>query len=85
MKGTAKLDVEIPGAGTVALAGKTLKPKTVAAGTPGTVQFAIKAKGKAKKKLRKRGKAKVSAEVTFTPTGGTANTIKKKLKLVRKR
>ena len=84
-KGTAKLAIGVPDAGTVGILGKTLKPATATATAPGTLQLSIKAKGKSRKKLKTRGKAKVKAEITFTPTGGSANTVKKKLKLVRKR
>ena len=40
------------------------------------------AQGQAKKKLNDKGKAKVKAEVTFTPDGGSPNTEDKKIKLV---
>jgi hypothetical protein len=49
------------------------------------VKLEVKPKGKAKDKLTPEGKAKVVAEVTFTPTGGTPNTEDKKLKLVKRR
>jgi hypothetical protein len=93
-KGTAKLPVTVPGPGTLDLAGGGLKPqrptaaragkaeKPVAAA--GTVKLTIKPKGNKKKKLKKAGKAKVKAKVTFTPTGGSANTQTKKIKLKRK-
>jgi hypothetical protein len=44
----------------------------------------IKPKGKAKKKLNAKGKAKVTANVTYTPDGGDPNTQSKKIKLVKR-
>jgi hypothetical protein len=44
----------------------------------------VKAKGKARKKLSKSGKAKVPAEVTYTPVGGDPSTQTANVKLVRK-
>jgi hypothetical protein len=85
-KGTAKLAVEVPGAGTLELA-KTKKVKGTSADAAcnGEVNLGVKAKGKARKKLNKKGKAKVKAKVRFTPTGGSPNTESKKVKLKRKR
>ena len=51
----------------------------------GEVQVTIKAKGKQRKKLKKAGKVTVTANVTFTATGGEPNTETKKVKLVRKK
>ena len=82
-KGTAKLPVELPGPGTLQLAGKGLKKVERDVDAAGTVKLKIKAKGKPAKRLRKRGKAKFKAKITFTPTGGTPNTKAKKLKLIR--
>ncbi len=82
-KGTATLAVDLPGPGAVALAGKDLKPQSIAA--TGDVTLKIKPKGKAKKKLKQKGKAKVTAAVTFTPAGGTSNAQDKPIKLKRKR
>jgi sugar lactone lactonase YvrE len=93
-RGTAKLTVNVPGPGTLTLAGKGVvgqRPahqdgaaaRTVSAA--GQVKLLIKAKGKAKKKLTKRGKAKVKINVTFTPTGGDPNSKAKTIKLIKKR
>ena len=83
-KGTAKLPVEIPGSGTLELAGKLVKGQQATAGAAGEVTLALKAKGKAKAKLADKGTAKVKVEVTFTPTGGSANTESAKVKLRKK-
>jgi streptogramin lyase len=84
-KGTAKLPVEVPCAGTVELAKtKKVKADEETAEAEGEEKLAIKAKGKAKRKLNKKGKAKVKAEVTYTPDGGEPNTQEKKVKLVKR-
>jgi hypothetical protein len=85
-KGTAKLPVEVPGPGDVALA-KTAKVKgdsEEVVGTAGTATLNVKARGKAKKKLTEKGKAKVRAVVTFTPLGGDPGTEAQKIKLKKK-
>src|SRR5918995_4068999 len=87
-KGTAKLTIEIDeGPGELGL-GKTKKVKAddEAVEEPGPTEekLAINAKGKAKRKLRRDGKAKLKAEVTYTPTGGEPNTQLKRIKLVKK-
>ncbi len=83
-KGTAKLTVEVPGPGTLDLAGTSLKPISKEASAAGDVKLKIKATGKKKKKLNKKGKTKVKPEVTFTPTGGDSKTKETKVKLVKK-
>jgi streptogramin lyase len=84
-KGTAKLPVDVPCAGTVELAKtKKVKADEELAEAEGEEKLAIKAKGKAKRKLNKKGKAKVKAEVTYTPDGGEPSTQEKKVKLVKR-
>ncbi len=84
-RGTAKLTVNVPGAGELDLAKtKKVKADDESAEDAGKEKLAIKPKGKAKKKLNDKGKAKVTAEVTFTPDGGTPNTEDKKIKLVKR-
>lgn len=93
--GTAKLAVNVPGPGTLSLAGKGVKTqragdravasKTVTAA--GTVKLLIKAKGKTKAKLNKKGKVKAKVTVTYTPVAevsGVPNTQAKRVKLVKK-
>jgi hypothetical protein len=82
-KGTAKLEVRVPGPGVVVLAGKKVKRATRHASRPGTVSLAIVAKPKLARALRSTGSVKTSVKVTYTPTGGTANTRAKTVKLVR--
>ncbi len=85
-KGTAKLPVTVPGAGSLELAKtKKVKSDTEQAQGPGEVKLLVRPKGKARKKLKQKGKAKVSVEVTFAPTGGDPATQDASVKLKRKR
>ena len=85
-RGTAKLPVDVPGPGLVELTRtRKLKGAEETAAAAGEVRLSVKPKGKARKALGAKGKAKVIAEVTFTPDGGEANTESKRLKLVKKR
>jgi hypothetical protein len=95
-KGTAQLILQVPGPGTLSLSGKGVKAKTADAGAKtsvaaaGTVKLAIKPKGKVRKKLLTRGKARVAANVTFAPSAlpghaaGDPSTQSFKVKLIRK-
>jgi hypothetical protein len=83
-KGTALLPVQVPGAGELELAGKGLKPATVTAAGAGEASLTVKATGKAKRKLRRRGKRTFEPVVTFTPDGGVPSTESTQVKLVRK-
>jgi hypothetical protein len=82
-KGTAKLNVEVPGPGELVVSGKKLKPAATVATAAGELSLVIKAKGKAAKKRRERGKVKLKANVTYTPTGGTPSTQQEPVKLIR--
>jgi len=84
-KGTAKLTVEVPGEGVLDLAGKNVKPATDETIDAGEVILPVKSTGRAKRKLKKKGKAKVALEVTFTPTGGAPSTRDDQLKLVKRK
>ncbi len=83
-KGTGKLTVEVSNPGALELTGKGLKKAAAEAADAGEVQLRVKAKGAKKRKLKDRGKVKLEAEVTFSPTGGTPATEDKKVKLIKK-
>lgn len=83
-RGTATLAVSVPGAGELALAGKGLKAQSATASAAGEVELRVKAVGKAKKRLRRKGKKTFRPAVTFTPTGGSPNTESTSVKLVRR-
>ena len=85
-KGTAKLTVSVPGPGDVQLAqGKKVKGDEARADAAGDATLTVKPKGKARKKLSSKGKAKVGAEVTYTPDGGSPSTQTATVKLTKKR
>jgi hypothetical protein len=89
-RGTATLIATLPNPGELVAAGNGVKvsigPPVVKATPvgPGPTQLLIKAKGKKKRKLDEAGKVKVNLAVTYTPTGGRANTQSVKLKLKKK-
>ena len=77
--------MKVPGPGELVLAKtKKVKPQDKRARATGKVRLAIKPKAKSKRALRKTGKAKVVAKVTYTPDGGEPNTEKERLKLIKK-
>ena len=82
-RGTGSLPVAVPGPGTVSLTSARLKPETIAAAAAGTVVVPVKAAGDRKRKLRRTGKLKASAAITFAPTGGTPATQTIRVKLLR--
>ena len=82
--GTAVENVTVPGAGTLTLSGQGVVPQSGTATGAGSVPLKVKAKGAKKRRLDRTGKVTVVVSVTFTPTGGTANTVTTKIKL-RKR
>ena len=98
LKGTV-LTLSVPGPGAVqvvdaggqaasarAAAGKRLlKPSAATAPAAGAVKVKLKLVRAAKKRLKAKGRVKVRAAITYTPTGGTANTQTKALKIRRKK
>jgi hypothetical protein len=83
-KGTAKEPVTVPGPGEITLTGKGVKGSSLAAGTAGTVNLPVKPNGKKKRKLNSVGSVKVKVAVTFTPTGGVANSQNRKVTLKKR-
>ncbi len=82
-KGSGTLRVKVPGPGRVSLVGGSLKSAKRRAKARGAVTLPLKAKGKALKTLRRKGRAKVKAKVKFAPDYGTAKTVTKRVTLVR--
>ena len=80
-RGTATLSVILPGAGSLVLTSRGLKGVRRTVMAAGTVKLAIRAAGKAKKRLLRVGKVELKAKVTFTPTGGVAATLARRLTL----
>lgn len=79
-RGTAILTVVVPGPGTLALRGKKVGPQK----TSGT-KLLIKARGKAKRRLARKGEVKVRFRVTYTPAGGTPASKSKSVQLIKLR
>jgi hypothetical protein len=95
-----KLTLTVPGPGTVEVrdaadqssgeamvaATKTrLKPSSATALAAGEVTVKLKLTKKAKQSLKQRGAVKVNAAITYTPSGGSANTKTAKLKVKKKK
>jgi predicted outer membrane repeat protein len=85
-RGTAKqvVLVPLPDAGTLTIYGKGLKTKTVPVADTGNVKLQVIAKGKKRRQESRTGRVKVKPKITYTPTGGIPNTLKRKLKLLKR-
>jgi len=82
-RGTARLTVVVPGAGTVWQSGKRVKRRSKSFGAAGTYKLRLKSKPKIRRRLHSRGKAKVRVVLTFTPADGSApQTVSRKIKLI---
>ena len=83
-KGTATLTVKVAGPGELTLVKtKNVKGVQKSAKAAGNQELTVKPRGGAKKQLKKTGRAKVDARVTFTPDGGEPNTERKRIKLIK--
>jgi hypothetical protein len=84
-KGTAKLKVNIPGAGGVELArSKNVRGASKLAESGGTVALPVRPRGKARKRLDQQGTVRVAVNVTFAPDGGQPASERTRLKLVKR-
>ncbi len=86
--GTAMVTLTLPNPGELSVGGKGVKGSVSAVRAKrvkaGKVKVVIGAKGKNAQKLSESGKVTVKPKITFTPTGGSPHTEKKKVKLRRK-
>jgi len=82
--GTATLPVIVPGAGTLKLAKGKVVGSQQNVREAGRYTFVIKARGKTRRKLNRKGKVKVTVMVSFTPSGGQTLTKPKTLTLKKK-
>lgn len=80
-KGTATLTVTVPAAGTLTVSGKGIVKAQRKSTAAKTLKLAVKTKGKTKKRLLANGRVKVTAKVSFTPTGAAPATTSKPLNL----
>ena len=99
--GTFTVPVTVPGPGTLSAGQapaattsrataprptkKLVKRVTKTVTQAGVVKLKMKLTKKGKKVLRKKGKVKVRLAITFTPTGGTANTEVTKITIKKKK
>jgi hypothetical protein len=83
-KGTATLSVDVPGAGVLTATGKGLKKATTNATALGSFKLKLKASGKAKRKLADKGKAKLKITLRWAPTGNTAASQTRVVRLKKK-
>ena len=79
------MNVPVPDNGTLTLSGKGLKTQTLAVADSGIAKLKVIAKGKVRKRLKKKGKAKITETVTYNPIGQSPNSVAKKIKLLKKR
>src|SRR5262249_22297605 len=79
-RGTATIPVSVPNEGGLAASGKGVTGTLL--GPPN--RLLIKASGKKGRKLNEKGKVKLTVAITYTPTGGSANTQLVKVKLKKK-
>jgi len=84
-RGTAKLPVTVPGAGEVRVGGKGVGGARKTVGGPATVKLKVAVRGRAKRKLNRRGRAKVKALVFYSPAVGDGAEATAKLKLRKRR
>ncbi len=84
-RGTATLGVGVPGPGDLRVE-RTKKVRAASERTEaeGEVTLPVRPRGKARKKLEEKGKAKVKAEVSFNPDGAGPNTRSKRIKLKKR-
>jgi hypothetical protein len=89
-KGTATITVTVPGPGELVASGSGVKASSAGGAVisksvgAGQAQLLIKAKGKKRKKLNRKGKTKLNLAITYTPSGGQANTQPLKVKLKKR-
>jgi hypothetical protein len=85
-RGTAALAVEVPGPGTLTLAGPgLLTTGPVAFAAPGEVKLGVSATGRVKRRLRRSGTVIANATVSYIPSGGAANSKVAGVQLVKRR
>jgi hypothetical protein len=85
-RGTATIAAKVPNPGELTGSGKGVNATVISrkVRAPGRVKLLIKAKGRKKRKLNSTGKVRVRPEITYTPTGGSANTQSVKVWLIKR-
>lgn len=82
-RGTAALEVEVPGGGSLQLRGKGIKRQRKQVNA-GRTALRIRPTGKARRALTKRGRTRVKAIVSYTPNGGETASKSRRLRLVKR-
>jgi hypothetical protein len=83
-KGTALLPVTVPDAGTLTLSGKGVRSLQRRTEGPQTLTVPIKARGKAKKRLKRTGAVRVATKLEYTPSSGLPAAASRAMVLRRK-
>ncbi len=90
-RGTALLKVRVPERGRLSLWGKGVKRSRQSLGSgagravgAGSVNLVVKSKGKAKRRLLRRGRARIRLKVTYRPSQASGGTQSRKLLLRRR-
>jgi Low-density lipoprotein receptor repeat class B len=83
-RGTAKLTLDVPMAGTLSLTAPGLKARSATTAGPEELTLALKPTGKARKKLARKGKRRFGVEVDFSPQDSSPNSSDTTVKLIRK-
>ena len=83
--GSAILFVRVPGPGRLILHGRGIRTLARTVQQARRVGLPVRPKVRLRHFLKKHGKGRIRAKVTFKPTGGTPNTIEKPIVLKRKR
>jgi V8-like Glu-specific endopeptidase len=82
-RGTAVLQVSVPGPGTLALRGHGLRSVSKAIQQAGTVRLSVRARGSLLSRLRNIGRALAHAKITYTPSGGSATSKSRSVVLIK--
>jgi hypothetical protein len=83
--GKAVLTIAVPNPGDLKLKGRKVKARGKTLVDNGKTRMKVVPRRKAKRQLRKRGKARVRVKLKFRPDGGTLGTKSARIKLRRKR
>jgi hypothetical protein len=83
-KGTGTLTIAFPEPGTFAVTGKGIAKATVEAAKGGSVKVPVKAAGKGRRRLAKRGRLKALLKVEYSPVGGDPSIQRQRVTLRKK-
>jgi DNA-binding beta-propeller fold protein YncE len=84
-RGTAKLPITLPDAGTLSVTGSGAKVVGAGLVSPGTLKLLVRARGRKRHKLETRGRTKLSLTISYSPTGLPSSTQTAKVRLRKKR